>query len=339
MSSRPDALRDGKGDLDRAAGDLMGIFGPPLENPERLRQVYAKRRRRGYLKKPPLGRRLMLRFPWLGHVEWWHVGLAAALAAGAAIAVRLLVPHADPGGAVLATVDDKPVTRLDVDVEAAAQSIPSGAMNDAMRGRLLEQVINRRLLLAAAKKAGIEDDKGFQASRARMGEVMAAGAMARRFSGGVPRPSDADAQRYVAAHPLQFAARQVIDADAILLDNDAVPHRELMAANTLDDVVGVLRAHSLTFDRAERHLDTAALPSEVAAKLVQAPQGQLFVLPIGLKLMVGAVLRRTPNVSSAADQLLAARSAVARERTDARVDAAVAQLRKNADIRRGPQQH
>lgn len=310
----------------------MGIFGPPLADSEKERRIWDERRKLGYSGRPPFRTRLLLRAPWVARVTWWHLAIVAALIGAGVVLAAKLAPGPEPLSPRVATVNGEPVTEQDIAIEAMAQNISASALDEGTKRRLLNQVTDRKLLVAAATKAGIIEQPAFQASVARMSEAMAANAMAQRFAGADRKLSNAEARTFVAAHPLQFGARQIIIADALATAASDNVAKQLLPAKSVDEMAAILTKSKVKFDRAEQRLDSAVLPIEVSKKLMMAPVGQMFVLPAGQKLIAGAVLRRIPNVHSVTEQLMEARVAAANERAKMRVDQSIIKLRKDANI-------
>jgi EpsD family peptidyl-prolyl cis-trans isomerase len=263
-------------------------------------------------------------------VRWWHLGLIAALTATAFVAWRVMLPTPVTTGAVLATVDGVPVT--DFDLQAEAQGKPVDKMDDAEEKALLAQVIDRRLLVGVAHKQGIDSSPLFRATVARAGEMVAAGAASRELADPPEPAGDAEAKRYMAANPLLFGQRQLLVVDGVIATMSDGQRTRIDAADTLEQLIVLLEASKIPFERVERRIDTAALPKDMATKLLQRKAGDLFALPAGGKLLIGTVTARQPQILPEPEQLALARNAAGQERQQTQLRDALASLRKKAKI-------
>lgn len=256
--------------------------------------------------------------------------LLLAMAAGALFAWHKL-RYDGPLDGALASVDGTPVTEADVAAEARAAGVPSKS-----RLLLVDRVIERRLLAAAADAQGIAADPTFRAERARADEMIAAGALARRFAIGGERVSDADARRFMADHPAAFIGRERITLDGITADLRGVPAATLQWTDTLGDVARELTARRIMFERRVQELDSRALPPAFALALPRIPTGKLFILPLGEVSLAGVITARAPNPTPDTEALETARDAVEAKRAQARVDEAIKRMRAHARIRYAP---
>jgi hypothetical protein len=307
----------------RRLGMTSRVFGRPRVDREGSTRGSANRRWRS---------KLLRRMPWLSVLRWWHVIVLLVLAAAAATAWPFLFPPPVAKGAIVATVDGATVTEYDVLAEARNSGAPSDANDVAGRKALLSQVIDRRLLVKAARQLGIDRDPVFGATVQRAGEMVGAGYMAQRLAGPRTAASIEDARRYMSANPLSFGERQVLVLDSIIADLSELPEPSLAQADTLADVTATLARAHIAFERGERRLDTATLPPAAAAKMAHSPLGALFRFPVGDKSLIGALVARQAIVKSPEEQLASARNAAAAAQQQARLRTALAALRRKAKI-------
>ena len=276
--------------------------------------------------------RLIERAPWLLMLRWWHIGVLLALVLVAAVGWRLLTPAPVAAVNVLATVDGVPITDSDLAAEAQSRGVAVDGLDDAARKGLLTQIVDRRLLAAAARKRGIESDPVFRATAARAGEMIAASVTAQEFTGAPEPASDAEAMRYIVSHPLVFAQRQILSFDGVITELSPAAKVQVKDADSVNEVVAMLRVSNTPFEPVHREFDTASIPPEMASRMLQAKPGDLFQLPANGKALIGAVTGRRPMVVPEADQMAAARSAATQQRQETRLSDAIATLRKNAVI-------
>ncbi|MEG3151561.1 hypothetical protein U1769_16840 [Sphingomonas sp. ZT3P38] len=255
------------------------------------------------------------------------------LAAAGVAAWLALAPSPAPAGTVLATVDGIAVTNFDLAAEAATKGLTAEQIDDPMQKALLAQIIDRKLLAAAARNRGVGSDPLYRASVARAGEMVAAKSTAQEFTGPPQPAGDAESKRFMAANPLMFQQRQILTIDGVMVDPRNAYNDRINAANTLDEVIALMRMLGISFERVQQRLDTAAIPRAVAMRLLQAKPGDLFRLPAGEKSLIGAVIARQPLAVPERDQLAAARSAAGQQQQQRRLGDALAALRAKAQIR------
>ena len=232
----------------------------------------------------------------------------------------------------LALVDGRQITIFDVEAEAAAEGIDPARLDAAAKKRLLERVIDRRLLVAAAVKQGLAEDDRLKAVRARADEMVPTGLMAQRLAGKPPVISEAEARRFMAAHPAKFAARQTFVIDAITCDGDSLPAAERERIDTMDDAEAYLKSAKSPYRRATQPMDSANMADAVVSGLTGLAPGQVFILPQGEKRVVGTVERRMPNPAPDGIQLAAAQDAVQQQKMKERFDRALVALKAKAKI-------
>ena len=274
--------------------------------------------------------RLLRRFPWLARLQWWHVIVLTL----AALALAFVAVHstAKPHAETLAIVDGAAITSADLAAEAQANGVALNAVDAAGRKALLARVVDRRVMVAAARKAGLIEDPTFQAVRARADEMMLAGAIAQRFAGPPPVIDDAAARQFMAAHPAMFADRQTLVIDGIAADISQIPAALLEKVDTMDDAVALLGSLQLPNKRAKQRLDSATLPPAIAKTLATLPQGKVVAFNRGAASIIATILERIPNPLSADEQLNAARNAAARQQADGRIERALSAMRAKTTI-------
>lgn len=302
----------------------MGVFKEPWKK-RGYRLVYE-----GPL---PAYLRLLKWMPWLRYVQWWHLAVLAVAATTVAIYVLK-----QPLPSALASVDGSVVTEADLQAEARAEGLDPGALDAAATRRVLARVIDRRLLVEAARKAGVTGDPAFQALRARADEMILAGAVAQRLVGPPPEIGDAQARRYIADNPALFAQRQIYTVDAIPAELSQIPPAMLEKVNTMDDAVAMLGMLQLPVKRATQRIDSASLTPAVAAQLAALPPGKAIVVNTGGTGFIGTVVQHSPGAPPPEQQVAVAREALARQQTGSRVERALVAMRSKARISYAPGQ-
>lgn len=268
-------------------------------------------------------------------IGWRYRLLAAALMVVVAVGIYAAYSHwaaARLRAESLAVVNGRAIGRGDIEAEARAQGIDPAVLDPAASRALVEQVVERRVLVDAAKAQGISDDPRVKPARERAEEMVIANVLMQRIAGDGAAVSDADAQAAIAAHPTMFAARQTFVVDAVLCKAGDISQDVMAHLDTVEQVTDFLKQSRLPVNRKVRELDTAAMPPEVVGPLSRLGSGKLFALPQGRAVLIGTVLRQIPNVQPQEVQMANAREFVSRQRVQARLKKALEQLRAKAAI-------
>jgi parvulin-like peptidyl-prolyl isomerase len=126
---------------------------------------------------------------------------------------------AEDGGRVLATVAGQPVTEHDLEVEL--QSIPSHTRGQyegvSGRQRLLDQVIQRKLVRLEALDLGLDEDPEVNERLENFKERLLTDAWNRYLLENLPEPTEEDMQEYFDAHSDEFVVQARVNASWMLL--------------------------------------------------------------------------------------------------------------------------
>ncbi len=173
-----------------------------------------------------------------------------------------------PYGQVLAEINGDDVTRRDL----AAELQVTGQYG-AAPSAVLEQVIERKLLVRAGYDAGIEHSPEYLAAIRRGREQLLAEMYVQRLARQVPVSTRTEIDDYIAAHPFAFTDRAIVDVTR--LDVPAVPAARATLNHAVDAraAAAALSAQGVKATLSDQTLDTATLPAAIAASLVRAPVG------------------------------------------------------------------
>lgn len=265
---------------------------------------------------------------------WVMVVAAAAVVAGAGYAAYKAWRHEQLRKETVATVNDKPITRTDLAAEVIASGADFKQLNAAARKQLLDRVIERRLLVDVAAKQGLNTDPRTAALRARADESFLANLVMQRFAGTPPQPpSEQDARKFMAAHPAMFAQRQTFVIDGFNCVLSSIPTNPQVVFASLDSTERYLEEIKAPHRRRLQTLGSADLPTPAIDVLLKIKPGDVFVMPMGRTILIGSVVNRLPANTPPEIQLETARSVLEKQQTEARLRAAVDELRSKAAIR------
>ena len=111
----------------------------------------------------------------------------------------------------------------------------------------------------------------------------------RRSSRKAPTATEID--KFARDNPNVFANRQILSLDQIRFPAPQNPDllKKLAPTKTMAQVVAVLDAEGLKYERGTTAMDTARIPPQLAAQIREVPAGEPFVLPAGGLILVNLV--------------------------------------------------
>ena len=199
-------------------------------------------------------------------------------------------------GQTVAIVNGEEITAAELNAELQNAKIPPGMEKDQARNRVLQQMIDRRLLAQQAKKDGLDKSPEFLNRQRRMNEDLLINMFASRQIDTTKLPSDPEIQRFEASRPEMFANREQWNLDQLrfTMPTDEAVKAKLEAAKSLDEVAKVLGEAGIAFNRQKNRLDTAVIPHDLYGRLLTMDPGEPFIIPVGNLAIASVVTSREP---------------------------------------------
>lgn len=241
---------------------------------------------------------------------------------GAALAALLAGCGGDkdkaPAGQVVATVNGEEITRTALTAEMAAMGIPPDQRADS-EDRVLQQMIDRKVIAQAAKTAKMDQAPAFVVMRARANEALLAQSYVDRLVGeNRTQPSQAEIAAYLAERPWIGRDRAILTIDQLRFpsNGDAQAQALVKRAPTLEGLAGVLAGANIKVQRGQSRLDTGMVPDQIMQQIGRLkPSEPLIMFGQGQANAI-AVASREPQPSSesaardlARNRIIAARAA------------------------------
>ena len=216
------------------------------------------------------------------------------LALGLALVVSSCDKKAE--GQTVAIVNGEEITAAELNAELSSAKLPPGVDKDAARARVLQAMVDRRLLAQQAKKDGIDKSPEYLNQQRRMTEELLIRMFASRQIDTAKLPSAQEVQRFQASRPQIFEKREQWNLDQVRfpVPTDAAVKAKIDQAKTLDGVIQVLTDSGIQFSRQKNRLDTAVIPQDLYGRLTTLPAGEPFVIPIGNFMVASQVISRDP---------------------------------------------
>ncbi|WP_300975270.1 hypothetical protein [Sphingomonas sp. LHG3406-1] len=234
-----------------------------------------------------------------------------------------------PSGQVIATVDGSEITLAELNEEARTRNLDVAA-DRALRDVLLRELIERRLLVAEARRRKLDRTPEHILARRRWEEIALGQQLlqaAAREKGQVP---EAELARFASEHPQWFADRAMITADvAAVPATIPQPLRQALGQATSREAMERLLVQGNVQARWTRQeWDSAAPPSG----LEQLPGSGPFAVEQDGQLVIGTVVARRPTPVPPEQRLQLARAMIERQRAEEAMTRILQQARSKADI-------
>ena len=217
------------------------------------------------------------------------------LAIGIALMASACTKKAE--GQTVAIVNGEEITAAELNAELANAKIPEGADKDQARTRVLQAMIDRRLLAQQAKTDGIDKSPEFLNRQRRATEDLLINMFASRQIDTAQLPANSEIEKFQAARPWVFSQREQWNLDQLRfqMPADAATRSKLDQAKTMEEVVKVLTDANIAFTRQKNKLDTAVIPQNLYGQLAAAARAsEPFIIPIGNQAVASTIVSREP---------------------------------------------
>jgi len=259
---------------------------------------------------------------------------------GSCMALALLAGcNKQPGGQVIAVVNNDDITAQELNAEAQAAQLPAASATDkkAVAG-LLQRVIDRNLLADYARREGLDRGPDYVARKRQMDQALLADLAVRKLSGGSANPSASEVSAYIASNPLLFAERQKLALDQIRFPTppQADVLKTITAAPTLEGVIAQLDARGIKYARGAAALDTGSIDANAVRQILALKPGEAFALSTAGQTFVSVVTGKAPvSVDKAAWPTIAT-NALRNQRLSKLMADSLKQMRTTAKIEYDP---
>jgi peptidyl-prolyl cis-trans isomerase C len=236
-------------------------------------------------------------------------------------------------GQTVAIVNGEEITAAELNAELASANVPQGADRDQARARILQSLVDRRLLAQQAKADGLDKSPDYLNRQRKMTEDLLIRMLASRQIDTAQLPSNAEIQRYQAAHPWMFAQREqwALDQLRFEMPTDAAVRAKLDGANSLEEIAKTLTDSGIAFNRQKNRLDTAIIPQNLYGQLAGAGT-EPFLIPVGRQAVASVITGREAAPITGDQARPIAVAAMRREQAAKLMQNRLADVRKAAKI-------
>lgn len=246
----------------------------------------------------------MKRF-WLSAVSAASIALLSACGGG----------DAEPTGQVIATVDGEEITQADLSAELS--TVPNAAANPQLRDQAVQALVNRALLAAEAKRAGLDEGPAAAMTQRRLEQVALIDRLQNEARSQVPVPSPQEAQNYVTQNPASFGQRRIFIVDQFIA-RDVTPQiqQAMIPLTTMEQIAAMLQQRGVRFQRAVGVIDALTADPALVKQIVSLPAGEVFVVPEGQIVRINRIRDTVIEPVTGADAIGVARERLAAERRE-----------------------
>ena len=200
-------------------------------------------------------------------------------------------------GQTVAVVNGEEITAAELNAELGSAKIPEGADKNQVRARLLQTMIDRRLLAQQAKTDGLDKTPEYLNRQRKMTEDVLISMLAAPQIDTAQLPANSEIERFQASHPWMFAQREQWNLEQLrfALPANAAVKAKLDQAKSLDELSKALTDSGITFNRQKNRLDTAVIPQNIYGQLATLRAGEPFIIPVGGQAVASVIVSREPT--------------------------------------------
>ena len=191
-------------------------------------------------------------------------------------------PGKNATGTAVATIGAEQISEAELNLSLSRLGKLEGEQAKVARGKVLEALIDQRLVAKAAKQAGLDKEQGVIIATEQAGRQILAEAFAESKFKDMPKPSDSEIADYYTKHPELFAQRKVfriqeldLDAGSRLSDIEM----QLKQSASMGDFVTWLKQQGIHGNSAVVVKAAEQIPQALLARLLQMKDGQVSLLP------------------------------------------------------------
>jgi EpsD family peptidyl-prolyl cis-trans isomerase len=257
--------------------------------------------------------------------------------AAAAIAALAGCDNGPVSGQVVAVVDGEEITIPELNAEARARGLVIGT-DRAVRDRVLQDLIDRKLLVQAALDRQLDRTPDHLLAKRRSDEMLLASELIEALGRRGPGLTDQDIAKFVASRPYAFDRRALLSVDRIRVLAPLAPAlaQAVGAARSLDDAQSLLASKGIAAERRVEVWDSATLAPEMAGQLLAPARDATILLRLPDQTIVANVIEVVPQPTPAANRAQFARELMSGQRSQQLLLSVLQQEKSSAKIRYHP---
>jgi len=192
-------------------------------------------------------------------------------------------PASSAKSVTVATVAGDKISEAELNLTVSRLGKLSEAQAAEAKSKLLQALIDQRLVAQAAKKAGLDKEPAVEIAMAHAGRQVLAEAYAERSVKDVAKPSETEIAEYYNQHPELFSQRRIYRIQELELKVDpsrmADVDTKLKSSQSIGDFVNWVKEQGIEGKTAVAVKPAEQIPAPLLARLSQMRDGQVTVLP------------------------------------------------------------
>ena len=192
-------------------------------------------------------------------------------------------PASSAKSETVATVAGDKISEAELNLAVSRLGKLSEAQTAEAKSKLLQALIDQRLVAQAAKKAGLDKEPAVEIAIEHAGRQVLVEAYAERTFKDVAKPSDTEIAEYYNQHPELFSQRRIYRIQEIDLKVDpsrmSEVEEKLKSSHSLGDFVTWVKEQGIDGKTAVVVKPAEQIPLPLLGRLSQMKDGQVTVLP------------------------------------------------------------
>lgn len=206
-----------------------------------------------------------------------------ALVAALALVSGCEKPASVEKSPMVAKVGGDTITEAEINVALSRLGELTETQQAEARGKLMQMLIDQRLVADAAKKAGVDKEPAVAFAMAQASRQVLAEAYAERLAKDAPKPTESEIAEYYAQHPELFAQRRIYRVQELELKVEpaqlAAVEAKLRESHSMGDFVSWVKEQGIEGKTAMAVRPAEQIPAPLLARLSQMRDGQVTVQP------------------------------------------------------------
>ena len=212
------------------------------------------------------------------------------------LAAALFVSSCDrkAEGQSVAVVNGEEITSSELNAELGMAKLPPGMDKKTATERMLQTMIDRRLLAQQARADGLDRSPEFITRQRRATEDLLIGMLAQRKLNTAKLPSPNEVASFEASRPGMFARRELWNMEQLQYATPTDPAivKKIAETRTLESLAGILTASGVEFTRSKARLNSATLPHGLYEEITGLPADEPFIIPVGARSVASVIVSR-----------------------------------------------
>ncbi|WP_162888092.1 SurA N-terminal domain-containing protein [Sphingomonas mesophila] len=241
---------------------------------------------------------------------------------------------AGPSGQVVAEVDGEEITLSELNSEMLANNLGKESEDPAVRQATVQRLIARKMLVKAAREAGLHKTSQFILSRQRAEENELAGMAQQEVMSKIEPPSREEALKFIKDNPAIFDNRKLMILEQIRFPQPANANdvKFLERAKSLNEVAELLKQAAIRYERTPTVFDTTSVARELADRIDSLPPGEVFIISTGQLVLASVIREKQPAAIPVEARIQYASQILQQRRVSEAIEKQVAQLKSKAKI-------